>query len=67
MGRGRHAIVLGQAGFRVFGVDLKLDAVREALERAAAYGLPVCGWCADLTQYPLPRQAFELVVVTRYL
>ena len=67
MGRRRHAIVLGQAGFRVFGVDLKLDAVREALERAAAYGLPVRGWCADLTQSPLPRGAFELVVVTRYL
>ena len=67
MGRGRHAIVLGQAGFRAFGVDVKLDAVREALGRAAAYGLTVRGWCADLTQYPLPREAFEVVVVTRYL
>src|SRR5207244_2911717 len=24
-------------------------------------------WCADLTQYPLPRRTFELVLVTRYL
>jgi SAM-dependent methyltransferase len=67
MGRGRHAVVLGQAGFRTFGVDVKLDAVREALERAATYGLSVRGWCADLTQHPLPREAFEFVVVTRYL
>ena len=67
MGRGRHAIVLGQAGFRVFGVDVKFDAVREAAGRAAAHGLTVCGWCADLTEYPLPRESFELVLVTRYL
>jgi tellurite methyltransferase len=41
--------------------------VREALERAAACGLTVRGWCADLTQYRLPREVFEVVVVTRYL
>jgi len=67
MGRGLHAIVLGQAGFRVFGVDAQLDAVRAARARAAAHGLTVRGWCADLTRYPLPRKAFECVVVTRYL
>jgi tellurite methyltransferase len=67
MGRGRHAIALGQAGFRAFGVDVKFDAVREALERAAAQGFTVRGWCADLTQYPLPHEAFEFLVVTRYL
>jgi SAM-dependent methyltransferase len=67
MGRGRHACLLARAGFRTFGVDLKLDAVREAMARARAEALLVRGWCSDLTQTTLPDQKFDLVVVTRYL
>src|SRR5262245_20017305 len=67
MGRGRHALPLARAGFRVFGVDNKCDAVRDAIGTAAAEGLLIRGWCADLTQHPLPRSWFDLVVVTRYL
>lgn len=67
MGRGRHALVLAAIGFRVFGVDAKLDAVRDAVGRAAARGLLLRGWCADLTEHPLPREHFELIVVARYL
>ena len=33
MGRGRHALVLARAGFRTFGVDISLDAVRAAMDR----------------------------------
>jgi len=67
MGRGRHALVLAQNGFSTFGVDVKLDAVRDAVRAAALEGLTVHGWCADLTMFPLPPGAFDLVVVTRYL
>jgi SAM-dependent methyltransferase len=67
MGRGRHATALARAGFRTFGVDLAFDAVRDAVARAAADGFPVRGWCADLTRSPLPRERFELVLVTRFL
>jgi tellurite methyltransferase len=67
MGRGRHALVLAKYGFRVFGVDLNQDAVRGAVAQASANGLVVRGWCADLTQFPLARERFELIVVTRYL
>jgi SAM-dependent methyltransferase len=67
MGRGRHALVLARAGYRVFGVDRRFDAVREAVARARAEGLDIHGWCADLTEHPLPRRRFDLVVVTRYL
>ena len=67
MGRGRHALALARAGFRTFGVDAKLDAVREVVREATARQLVVRAWCADLTNYPLPREAFDLVVVTRYL
>jgi SAM-dependent methyltransferase len=67
MGRGRHAMVLAEHGFRVFGVDARFDAVRDAVAKASTRGLVVRGWCADLTRFPLPRGRFELIVVSRYL
>lgn len=67
MGRGRHAVALALAGFRVFGVDVRCDAVRDAMQRASAAGVRVHGWCADLTQHPLPPSRFDVIVVTRYL
>jgi len=69
-GRGRHLPLLARAGFRTFGVDIRLDALTQA--RAAAAGADVRGidvrlWCADLTRHPLPVQFFDVIVVTRYL
>jgi tellurite methyltransferase len=67
MGRGRHAVLLARAGFRTSGVDIAFDAVREAMAAAAAGQVAVHGWCADLTQHPLPVARFDLIVVCRYL
>jgi len=67
MGRGRHAALLGRAGFRTFGVDIAFEAVREAMAAAAAEQVSLFGWCADLTQHPLPEARFDLIVVSRYL
>jgi SAM-dependent methyltransferase len=67
MGRGRHALTLARAGARVFGVDWRVDALHDARRRAVAEGLAIHAWCADLRTTPLPRGAFDLIVVTRYL
>lgn len=67
MGRGRHAVALARAGYRTFGVDVKIDAVRDAVQAATAEGVRVLGWCADLTRALLPDGRFDVVVVTRYL
>ena len=67
MGRGRHALRLARAGFRTFGVDIAFEAVREAMAAAAAEQVSLFGWCADLTQHPLPEARFDLIVVSRYL
>jgi tellurite methyltransferase len=67
MGRGRHAVLLARAGFRTSGVDIAFDAVREAMAAAVAGQVAVHGWCADLTQHPLPVARFDLIVVCRYL
>ena len=65
MGRGRHAHLLADAGYSVFGVDWQIDAVRAAAARTRPGRLH--SWVADLTSHPLPRETFELIVVSRYL
>jgi len=67
MGRGRHALHLAAAGYKTFGVDISIDAVRGGVESAAAAHLTLHAWCADLTRIVLPDARFDLVVVTRYL
>jgi tellurite methyltransferase len=67
MGRGRHAVLLAGAGFRTFGVDIRFDAVRDSRIAVESAGAPLRGWCADLTQHPLPVARFDLIVVARYL
>lgn len=66
MGRGRHLELLARAGFRPFGVDRSLEAVRAAVE-AASSSLAGRAFCADMTIHPLPVSWFDLVLVTRYL
>jgi tellurite methyltransferase len=63
MGRGRHACALAAAGFETYGVDARMDALREAKASMPA----LRAWCADLTTYPLPRSRFDVIVVARYL
>jgi len=67
VGRGRHALVLARYGFRTFGVDVNLEAVREAVMRVDAHGLRLHAWCADLAMSELPHERFDVILVTRYL
>jgi SAM-dependent methyltransferase len=67
VGRGRHAVALADAGYQVFGVDIKYEAVRAAATQVRERGGRLHGWCADLTVFPLPSSRFELIVVARYL
>jgi SAM-dependent methyltransferase len=66
-GRGRHAVLLADAGFRTFAVDNRVEALRDAALAVARRGSILRAWCADLTVAPLPRERFELILVTRYL
>src|SRR3954454_7676857 len=67
MGTGRHALMMARAGLVTFGVDAKLSAVQAAVETARRERLRINAWCADVTQHPLRRGWFDVVVVTRYL
>jgi SAM-dependent methyltransferase len=66
-GKGRHAVVLAEAGLRVFAVDRRLEALRAAAARVREIPAPLHAWCADLTVSRLPPARFDLIVVTRYL
>jgi tellurite methyltransferase len=67
VGNGRHALLLAEYGFRAFGVDVKFEKVRAAMDAGERKQLRISGWCADLTAYPLPVGAFDVIVVSRYL
>lgn len=64
MGEGRQARAAARHGFRVFGVDRDLEAVRRARTGALEHaGL----WVTDLEITPLPPDRFDLVMCTNYL
>jgi SAM-dependent methyltransferase len=66
-GRGRHARLLAASGYDTVGIDWQLAALTALRDQAARDALPLPVVCADLTQFPLPRARFDIVVVTRYL
>lgn len=59
-GRGRHAVALAEAGVRVTGVDISVDAIETLRRRAAEAGVPVdarIGDMRDLDVEPAPFDA----------
>jgi SAM-dependent methyltransferase len=60
-------MLLAEHGFGVFGVDIDVAAVRDVARRARARGFTIRAWAADLTDYPLGTNRFDLILVTRYL
>jgi tellurite methyltransferase len=67
MGRGRHALPIAVRGCCLYGVDVNLEGLEDAAREARREGVRLRAWCADLTQHPLPRAYFDVVLVTRYL
>ncbi len=66
-GRGRHTLVLAGLGYRVTAIDVRIDALRSLGSALAEGGLRAGLVCADLTQFALPADAFDLIIVSRYL
>lgn len=67
MGEGRNALFLARQGFHVTGLDRSPTAVGRARERAAQEGLAFEAAVVDLENHVLPRETYDLVVVTLYL
>ncbi len=66
-GRGRHAILLAQHGYRVEAVDYALPALMSLKAEAASRALAVTCIAADVTAWPLPRNRYQLVLVVNFL
>lgn len=58
---------MARAGYAVTALDIRFDALRSLHASAAAEHLSVQTACVDLTRLPLPRDRYDLIVVTRYL
>lgn len=64
-GRGRHALALARAGFRVTALDRSLDALRDLRRLDTGGTLQLA--CVDLEAWRWPTDQFSVVVVSRYL
>lgn len=66
-GVGRHAISLAERGWRVTLVDISPEAIALAKSEAKARRLLFACQRADLTEWPLPHSAFDLILNFFYL
>jgi tellurite methyltransferase len=67
MGSGRNALYLASLGFRVTGVDVSRVAVALCREKAERLGLAVETIVADLEDYRLAVDTYDLVINFHYL
>lgn len=63
MGQGRNALYLAERGWRVTGVDISDEGVRQARAAAAQRGLPLKAEIADIEQYDFGVERFGLVTM----
>jgi len=67
-GAGRHAIFLGRCGYHVQALDFSLEAIERLARQARRERLEqVHGLVADLEDYPLPADYYDLIVNINYL
>lgn len=67
MGEGRNAVFLAQKGFEVEGIDISTHALEKARRLALEKGVNLKAIQADLEDYRLPEQAYEVVACFYYL
>lgn len=63
MGQGRNAVFLARAGWRVVGIDISREAVRQVNETAARERLALQAQRISLQEYQLEQPRFDLIVL----
>ena len=66
-GMGQNALWLAERGYRTTAIDISPVALARGKAEAEARGLTVNFVQADLDNYTPPQEAFDLVVVFRFL
>jgi SAM-dependent methyltransferase len=67
MGEGRNAVFLAQHGFEVEGCDISTHALEKAQRLAEERSVSLKTFQADLENYQLPRETYDVVVCFYYL
>jgi len=66
-GLGGNAVFIARRGLRVQAWDLSAVAMTKLRDYAAEQGLEVYAQARDVSREPLPREAFDVIVVSRFL
>jgi tellurite methyltransferase len=66
-GGGRNAVWLAEHGWDVYGCDVSLEGLRLAARLAIEKRVGLKLLCADMDEYPLPVERFDLIIVFMYL
>lgn len=67
MGEGRNGVYLAMQGFEVTGIDISSKGLQKAQHLAAQSGVTIETRVADLDEYQLPVETYEVIVCTYYL
>tara|TARA_Y100000031_G_scaffold17661_1_gene18195 strand:+ start:381 stop:893 length:513 start_codon:yes stop_codon:yes gene_type:complete len=67
MGKGRNALYLAKHGFEVEGVDMDEAAIQACNEDASKRGLKIKTQAADLTDYCISPNTYEVILCFNYL
>ena len=66
-GNGRNALYLAEMGFTVDAVDIAPAALKLAQDAARERGLAIHPILADLDEYPLPVETYDLITTSFYI
>lgn len=66
-GAGRNALALARCGFTVIAVDISWEGLQRLARRGQSRSLDIHPVHADLRQYAVPPDAFDLIINTRFL
>lgn len=67
MGEGRNGVFLATQGFQVTGVDISETGLKKAQTLASEKGVTLTTMVADLEQYIIPPNTFDVIICTYYL
>lgn len=67
MGEGRNAIFVAQRGYDALGVDVSEAGVQKARDLAEAKQTTITAVCADLDDYRIEKNAFDLILCFYFL
>ena len=67
MGEGRNGVFLARKGFSVTGIDISESGLRKAEALAAEHGVAITTKVADLEEYKLTPNTYNVIICTYYL